>query len=435
MERIGIIKNILNKDSKKNYEFSSESREDQNLAKEDFFNALEKTLIEEINEKSPELPIPETRTIEHDNRKIAEIEQVRKIEKRPGVPQDLWLVVDFDDVINHTSTYKNDLQDKISQVSSITKERIGELYDQSKVANETGRKVFRFNSFIENIKEEAQNKKDAEINDLIKDFNYESYIDQSVKRTLIACRFLRKTGYSSSVPATVRISVLTYGDPEYQKFRVNKSGISNIVDEIIYTEGSKREVIDTLTEMDYEKDSFNDKFMTPYLITFDDSPEQIDDLDNLENNINHINVRFCNPQAKKYKDLHSAKEVVKSDEDALNQAALDMFTIARVSLTPETHQLMSSLSSYDYTKDRKLRERILSDWGANRNDNVVYEKDGDSIIRSYDNFSFSHAINDWRKFEHKSDKYTISSEGTLELRGKTEILEEYIKGAKNVKKN
>ncbi|MEI8270712.1 MAG: hypothetical protein WCG45_05050 [bacterium] len=429
MEKNSSINNLGKNDSSEAHKLPNNSIENSDSIREDFFVALEKTLIEEIDKKSPKLEKVKVRTLEKDDREIAIIEQKRNIEKYEGVPQNLWLVVDFDDVINHTSSFMEDLYKKISQNTNITIEKLKQIYDQSKISNDLGKKVFRFNFFIEKIKNELENKQDTEIDNVINNMNYGDYIDQSVRRSLIASRFLRKIGSSGSVPATVRISILTYGDPEYQKFRVEKSGIGEIVDEVIYTESSKREVVDLLTKSDYEKDSFSGNINSPYLLTFDDSPEQIDDLKDIENSANHINVRFYNPQAKRYKIPHSAEEVVKSDEDSLNQAALDMFEIARISLTPETHQLMSQMSPFDYTKNRELREKILSDWGSYRNENIKYFKDGNSITRKYDNLSFSSAENAWKKIESKSDSYGVTNNGTLDLKRKTELLEEYIKGA------
>jgi hypothetical protein len=430
----GISRNINNferSDSLKVNEPINESIENSDSVREGFFEALEKTLIEEIDKKFPKLDKTQIRTLEKEGKEIARIEQKRNIEKREGLPQDLWLVVDFDDCINHTSRYYEDLFKKISDTTAISVEEIKKIYDQSKITNEPGKKVLRFNVFIEKVKNELKNQNDNEIDQLVNNINYGDYIDQSIKRALIASRFLRKISSNGSIPATVRISILTYGDPEYQKLRVEKSGIDELVDEVIYTENSKREVIDLLTQKDYKKDSFSGNMQSPYLLTFDDSPEQIDDLKDIENSVNHINVRLYNPQAKKYEIPHRAEEVVRSEEDSQNQAALDMFEIERISLIPETHQLMSQMSPYEYTKNREIREKILSDWGSYKNGNISYRKEGNTIIRNYDNFSFSHTSECWEKIESKSDRYDIDDNVILNLRRKTEILEEYIKGANN----
>ncbi|MSU54523.1 MAG: hypothetical protein EXS48_01625 [Candidatus Staskawiczbacteria bacterium] len=384
------------------------------LAQKEYYSALEKTLMAEINEKYPLLPKPERRELDLDGKKVGEVEQKRIIEKSKYGPQDLWLIVDFDDVINHTTNYMEDLHGQLSETAGLTVKKLKELYEQSKIINEEGKKVFRFETFIERAKEESSHAKDAEISELIQNIDYSKYIDEGVKRALIASRSLSNVRFSSATPATIRISILTYGDPQYQKLRVDGSGIGEVVDEVIYTEGSKKDVVDSLVKRDYSTEDTQQKIRAPFTITFDDSPDHIDDYAKLKNH-DYINVRFRHPQAKRYKVPHIGKEVVESEESSQNQAAVDMFEIAQMATMPESHQILSPFSQYDYQKDRKERERILSSWGYYPHEDVTYVKKEEVLTRSWRTASYSNAS---REFEasprSESHEFAVSQDGEIE---------------------
>lgn len=322
----------------------------------EYLKSVEVALMESINKRSPLLDKPKISALKDGEKEIATVEQKRAFEKPDNGPQDLWLIVDFDDVMNRTTEFNHDLQQSLSEKTGIPLSQIEKFYEQAKEENENKKKVFRFSKFIELIKKAS--KKPKAVDGVIKGIDHSKYADQAVKRALIASRFGWDMGYSYSLPATVRVSILTHGDLEYQRSRVEKSGVAEVADEVIYTEASKRKVVEALAQRDYPQGD------APFIITFDDSPEQVKDLARLKGSQKYVNVRFHHPQAKRYNAPHSkAGKVVKAEEDSPSQAAFDMFTIALLATAPEAKQIMSPFSVYDYEKNRKDREKILSSWG------------------------------------------------------------------------
>jgi len=330
---------------------------------------IEMGLLASIDRRCPLLAEPRKTVLNSDKGKIAEIDQIREFETPEPEHPDLWLIVDFDDVLNHTTEENKEFQEILSGETAIPVEKLKKLYEAAKIETPEGKKVFRFSEFTKLVKTETGDSGSIDV--AVKKVDHKKYVDQAVKRALIASRFGQNIGFSYSSPTTVRVSILTYGDVKYQRARIEASGISEVADEIIYTEGSKREVIEGMLARDYPETNLVQLAMgkqtdAPFTITFDDSPEQVRDLSGLREPQEYLNVRFRHPQAKRFrKKTPKGKEVVVAEETSSNQAAFDMFTIAMMATSPESKQILSPNSIYDYQKDRKERERILKSWGYN----------------------------------------------------------------------
>lgn len=266
----------------------------QNTVRQEFLDAAEDTLKAEIEKRAKSIP-EDRRRLEPvkdvAGKNIGQVERIRKPEERDTGGQDLWLVVDFDDVLNHTTEFNDDLHRKLADATGMPVEEIEHIYDESKVVNEDGKKVFRFSKFIEQVK--SASKKAKKVDGVINGLEYGKFIDKAVKRSLIASRF--------QFGDTVRISVLTFGDPKYQKLRIDRTDVADFVDDIVYTEGSKRETLQALLEGYRRNDyTYDGEVDAPFIITIDDSPQQVDDYDKLPVERRFVNMRFSHPRAKRY---------------------------------------------------------------------------------------------------------------------------------------
>jgi len=292
--------------------------------------------------------------------------------------QRLWLVVDFDDTLNKTSSYHENLRKNICALTGMEPETFNQLYNEAKQTNQEGKKVLNFYSFVEEIKKRFPEYEKEIISIVEEESNSDKYLDQSVKRSLLAIR-------ASGVP--IRISILTFGDIKYQQDRVNKTDLKDIVDDIIYTEGGKGDVLEKLMNIDYKPG-----VKRPFVITVDDSPEQIDDLDKISLKSDFVNVHFRNPQAKRFKDIPNVRNVPVLEEKP-NEAAVNLYKLMRVCLKDEMQltkqNIYKTLNSKDFSEIYSESDNEgadiygFGDFFKNET-NVIYENkpNGDMIRKS-----------------------------------------------------
>jgi len=256
----------------------------------------------------------------------------------------VWLVLDFDDVINKTTTYNNFLRDKICEGIGLDKKEFERFYDESKIVNNENKKVLRFDRLVEKIEESYPNTKEL-INKLItEDIDPNEFVDQGMKRAMLAL------GRNTMEKREVRISILTFGDVNYQKGRIDKTDISDTVDDIIYTEGSKREVLETLLDRDYKSKGI----IPPIVITLDDSKEQIKDYYDINLPNNFINMHYQNPQGKKSMEAAAVDQVIAVKEQEPHEAALDFYKICKICLNPNMH--LSRKELHEEFNDKNIGE-------------------------------------------------------------------------------
>lgn len=229
----------------------------------------------------------------------------------------VWLVVDFDDVINNTTTYNEQFRKEICKITGQDENEFKKLWEEHKIANNNSKKAFRFGAFMEKIKEMYPEKKD-QVNLFVNSEDLNKFVNQGVRRALLSLQ-----NGNIGIP---RISILTFGDIDYQKTRINKTDLPEIVDEIIYTEGSKREVLETLIERDYKSKGA----IPPFVISIDDSPEQVNDYNDVNLQNNFINMHFENPQAKRFGKKPIVEQVVTNLEDKKNEAAVNIRNVAKI---------------------------------------------------------------------------------------------------------
>ena len=328
-----------------------------NEIRDKFFEVFDKSFRELFAYLNPEIK-KEDRSlaplVDKDGNQIAEIEKYHvpaielpdydSLTSRFGKRDYYWAVIDFDDVINNTTSAHIDLRDKFAELG-LEPEKFKELYDAAKLPNEEGKKVLKFDRFIDTIKQ-AMPEKATEVERVVAEIDYPSFIDQAVKRAL---QSIQHTG------AFVRVSILTYGDRDYQKMRVDATGMDDIVHETIYTEGSKKEVVNAL--MDQERVhrgkirvEGQDELPSPMFITLDDSPDHIDDYAGISQQNNYLNIRYHHPQAKRYDKKTEDNKHIIFDESSPNQAALDI------------HHLFQLLTwKYKSKKDKVDKQKIFND--------------------------------------------------------------------------
>lgn len=377
-----------------NVEIDKEAVESAQL-QQGFTRAVERSLLREWQEESPEIP-KEKRRLEvlssSEGREVGKIERVRIPKRSHRTPsQDLWLVIDFDDVLLQTSTLMRDLKERLRSIvgaQANVEDVFDALYKNSYRTMGDGKRVFQYDEFVKKLSaafpDHAEN-----VQKILLEPDYSQYIDPAVKRALLALR--SRPGY------TIRMSVLTFGDSTHQKKKVDASGILAIVDEAIYTEGSKREVVEVAVEKEYP--DFQQEGLTdypyegkhrPFIMTIDDSPEQVKDFEALPFASHYANVRFHHPQAKRYAAPHEGKRVVLSEETDSNEAALRLFHIAAIAVNEEVR--WHAARYYDVSEgsvqrshsDRSLEARMMSDeeWLA-KDYRKYYPSFPDEDIRYY----------------------------------------------------
>lgn len=377
--------------------------------------ALEKSLKNEIDRRAPRLAEEQQKMEPISDEKgsqIGFIERIRRPETSKTGKQDLWLVVDFDDVINKTTTFNNELFKRLSEQSGIAEKKLNEFYESAKLPSQKGEKVFKFSEFIGRIKEEGSNAEALE--GVVKGLDYNKFVDQAVKRALMAARL---DGFEKFV----RVSILTHGDPEYQKMRIDGTDLKDVVDDIIYTEGSKSQVVANLLE------EYDDK--PPFIITLDDNPKHVDDYENLPMPRRYANMRFHNPQAKRFGKKHDAKKAIIDEESSPNQAAVNIYKASCIATHPYAQQDREKL--LQIFGNPEAYDDILNHWGGyRRHENIVWLQEGSHIIREYDDYAFK---DEWSPRQHiQQDLGEILPDGSFSRRftGYNDVgFEEFIKKA------
>lgn len=289
---------------------------------EDHTGKVEEQLKTNLSERCPKIPKAE-RSLEEvkddKGRALAFYEKVR--ESQVGDPsKDVWVVVDFDDVLSHTTSFNDFLGNKIAEKFGISKEEYKKFYDNSKEENDFGKKVFRIQKLVEQV---ASISKDAphEISKILSKIDYNQFIDQGVKRALQALK----------QDENIRVSILTFGDIKYQRDRISYTDLDDIVDDFIYTESSKRTTLETLEKEMYNPEE-TDKYHRPFIVTVDDSRDHVSDYEKLPYNDSFLNVQYNNPQAKRYiKNPQSLGNSIIENEQEPNEAAIGLWKAVRVS--------------------------------------------------------------------------------------------------------
>lgn len=350
-----------------------ELRESEKI-RDEFYESTRRTLDLLLNERQPKIP-KEQRVLEEitgaDDKTVAHIETVRQPYREAKYGMDTWVVVDFDDVINHTTEYNADIQQRLSARVNISADEFQSLYEQAKQPNADGRKVLRFTKLIQKLEERFPEQVSA-IHEAVSGIDHQKYVDEGVRRALQSMHHL----YSPNV----RVSILTFGDREYQKSRIDASGIEDAVDDIIYTEGSKKDVIQALLKKLYydEKRPLDDRVRRPFILTIDDSPEQIEDFEQLDVTNRYVNMRFRHPQGKRYQKETQAQEAVQAQERGPNQAAVQMLRAVRLSQGQYFQESRTDLARK--MQDLSVYEVGTSDANWEKVINVKFQKDPDGII-------------------------------------------------------
>jgi FMN phosphatase YigB (HAD superfamily) len=354
----------------------SSAEEESKSLQERYFVAIEQQLRNEIDQRAPRIPEEERALTPVENERgesVAMVERFRKPEERKiggkDAGHDLWIIVDFDDVIAHSTSFYRDLHQQIHLQTGIPVETLETIYDAAKLPNEAGKKVLRFSEYIAQVKKRSG--KDEAIDAIVAGMDHQRYIDLAVKRALIGARL-------QSWKA-VRLSILTYGDPQYQKFRMDQTDLSDVVDEVIYTEGSKREVIEALLQEVRQRNTPYPEAV-PFVVTVDDSPEHVDDYDQLPIERRYANVRFHDPQAKRFGRPHATTHAIVHEETVDSQAAWRLYQLAVLATSQYAQEDRNKV--FRMLQNPDAYDAILSRWGGyQRSEGIRYERQGDRLIR------------------------------------------------------
>lgn len=305
----------------------AEIKESQ-IVRSEFHQALDKTLVHNLDVDQPRIPKEQRRLIEVKDEAGKVLAFRDKF--RADVPIDkrydycnTWLVVDFDDVINRTTTFNSYLRDQFGQRFGIPGAEYQQMYNGSRSKGQGGKEIVKFSQIIESIKARLPGR-EQEVDAFIESIPYGDFIDQAVRRALQAVKQFDINN--------VRISVLTSGEVGYQKMRVDRSGIDEVVDEVFYTEGSKREVLEALLrEYHDEKTPRNDSINEPTVITVDDNPTQVEDFSQAEADHKIWNIRWRDRQAKRYQRPTDAVGAMDAENTAATQAPIKLWRAVRLS--------------------------------------------------------------------------------------------------------
>lgn len=291
----------------------------------------------------------------------------------------LWLVVDFDDTLNKTSSYNQDIKEDICKLTGMTSETFDQLYNKNKKENQSGKKPLDFHGLIAEIKAQFP-QYEKEIDNIVENrMGSNEYLDQSMRRILMVIR-------SSGVP--IRVSILTFGNIKYQEERINQTDLGDIVDDVIYTERDKAETLEKLINLDYRGG-----IKHPFIMTIDDSSEQINDLDKLPLKTECVNVHFRNPQAKRFKDDPNVRNISILEENQ-SEAAVNLYKLIKVCLKDEIQLTKQNIYKTLNNKDfNKMYSETTNDAAESlgfgdlfKNEtNVTYEKRlNEDIVRQSD---------------------------------------------------
>lgn len=280
------------------------------------YQEMEDFLKEDLQKRLPKIEQSE-RAIEEikdlDDKVLARYERVRNY-KPSGKENDLWLVVDFDDVVFHTTTFNNNIYDKLAEEFDIGKEEFDQIYEGSKEENDFGKNLLVYDTFKEKLEKKYPDAGKV-VDDMLNNFNPQRYIDHGIKRALQALKR----------HSNVRISILTFGDFDYQKMKVDGTDMDDIVDEIIYTERSKGDTLESFKNKFYD-DSGKGENTRPIIITVDDNKSHVDEYQDISSSYDRlVNVRYNNPQAKRYKDGKTYEKNIVFTDKEINNAAVNLW--------------------------------------------------------------------------------------------------------------
>jgi hypothetical protein len=291
-----------------------------------YLEAVGENIVQTFLEKNPTIPQKERipKFLQNaEGKEIGVFEKIRETQKLTTTGrEESWLIVDFDDVINFTSEYNADLFKKIEEATGLSKDECEELYESSKIEKENGKRIFQISEFRKQLFERFPKKQD-DIEQIFDAHEKGNYVNESMKRMLVLLQ--RKSSLA-------RISILSYGDIEYQKRRIEQSGITDLVDDIILTQGSKRETLESLMAQEYPAQEYinprtkqKEPVPPPNIITVDDSPEHLDDYEQLPFKEHYANVRYQHPKGKRSDKPHKGQGIITATENAPNEAALQLY--------------------------------------------------------------------------------------------------------------
>lgn len=268
----------------------------------------------------------------------------------------LFLVVDFDDVLNRTTEYQEYLKQGFAEFG-LDPGTFDELYRATKKPGTQGKDVFDYFSFIEEVKKRLPDRT-AEIDSFVEHIDYKKFVDQSVMRALEVIR---------ATLEPVKITLLTHGDTAYQRMRVEATGVDKTVDEIIYSEGSKREVLEALRKPKKDPEFPNLEQYTierdSFILTVDDNPDQLEDFAKTAVERHYANLRYRHPSAKRHPVPTRANEVVELEETDANEAALNLYRSSLIAQRLSTD--LWRIGNYD--------EQKLPDLGRDSNRTQAFE--------------------------------------------------------------
>ncbi len=431
--------------------------------RDELFRATERSIAHEYNQERP--PIPESeRTLEElkdsSGNVLGAYYKVREPKKYTYKDrEETWVLFDFDDVISRTTDYNNERGRRIAEHLGIPEAEYHQFYKAAKVKNAQGKSVFQREVLLQTLKEHYPHKA-AAIDEVFAGMDQKQFLNQGVLRAMQA---LRHDG------GMMRMSILTYGERAYQRSRVEASGILDYVDDVVYTEGSKREVLEHLVQQQYPKRTHADPHSKqevdtplPNIITVDDSPEHVDDYAKLEFGSKFANIRFLHPSAKLAAREHAAPDAVVANEREQNQAALALYHM--ISIGGSDRAKEKALWWSDNPSSRQNMHDLLRDpeqaWSvlhhvrnAYPDEDISYHREGDDIVREWTNYPTPHMWGieegpldgppkqEGRRLitstghafaQQKREKYHILPDGTVEdFQHKAFDPEEYILAAEN----
>lgn len=356
-------------------------KENSNEIQKQFLDSFENEFIKRRNDDSSfyrKLSQEErklTPIFSDGNKPPSFIDKIREVKDKTSRnienSEKVWIVIDFDDVINKTTTYQRSLGEKVCSVLGLDQKEYEKMYEESKAKNAENKKVLRNDVLINKIKEKYPGQNDLVDSIFNDNINYNDFIDQGIKRALLAL------GGSSNGERDIRISILTFGDVKYQKGRIEQTDIDNVVDDIIYTEGSKREVIEALLSIEYEEKGI----ASPFLITIDDSKEQIEDYSDINLSSKFVNMHYRNPQGKKSMQESSAEQVVSVFENEQNEAAINLYKICKGCLDPDTN--LSREKVFEMLNGKSISDfyQVRNEYNMGR-EKIIKKTDSNGVTRT-----------------------------------------------------
>lgn len=369
-------------------------------------DCVEQQLADQLQREHPAIPEEERKLetlVDTEGREVGSIERFQQSSPVSNNPERVWLVLDFNDVIHQTSRQQGEIREGFSRELGLLPERYDELYESSKVPNEHGKPMLQEARFRELLLEQFPDRA-GDVDRLLASSEPE-YVDPAVRRMLLLLRTKDRDA--------VRISVLTYGELERQHRMLDASGIEDLIDEAIYTEGEKPEAIAALVSRDYpslitslERDTKSgdaverfhkqrDQRELPIILTVDDSPEQVEAYEQLPYHRRFVNVRYRHPMAKRSGKPHVGERVVTYGDHPGHHGAVDVYRAVEVatydrerwkklsSLKPSKDEFVNSRESLaEYLRDPDQLDSFFAAVQPYRpQQDIRYRREGDAIIR------------------------------------------------------